>query len=585
MKRAFISALLLVTLLLQCSALVSCGLSGPYTVTFDCNGGSPVPEAVVVNKGERLECPPEPERKGYEFVGWYYKDRVWDFEKDVVKRNMALSARWRQYGHGDNPNLIEKDWEGAEFTVLTREDGIESKAFNIVDVTFGDADSLSDPVSKAVYERNETIKSVYNAKVVRKAVSDSNYDAALADVQANGCEYSAYMVSVAEALPLALSGNILDFNSEVSYINLKEEWWDTAAIESIAVNNRAYYALGDINVVDDYATYCVFYNRWLANKGGVPYLYDEVKNGNWTIDNMKKWATAFAADANGDGEWYGLIYEDDFASALLQAGGESPFKMEKNGRLSSRIESEGLKNAIGIIRDGFMLDCAENDAWALNVSRERLDENEARGYFAANRTLFYVSYCGNNARLCREMAADLGMLPLPKLSEGQAEYGSAIRYADATCYVVPYSVADSEFSGFMLEALCYYSSHEYSYNSGLNYVDANRDTAFFHKIDHGFNEIGYFEDNTMKAGLYAKLMQMRGANDDDRKEMLDIIFRNRVFDIACMGDVGGINALLARSASSNAPEDEWWALMETYSEEIERAVADCQDKLLRGGIG
>ena len=39
----------------------------------------------------------EPEiidRIGYSFDGWYYKDKKWDFSKDVASENITLIAKW-----------------------------------------------------------------------------------------------------------------------------------------------------------------------------------------------------------------------------------------------------------------------------------------------------------------------------------------------------------------------------------------------------------------------------------------------------------------------------------------------------------
>ena len=91
--------------------------------------------------------------------------------------------------------------------------------------------------------------------------------------------------------------------------------------------------------------------------------------------------------------------------------------------------------------------------------------------------------------------------------------------------------------------------------------------------------IAYRGENTLKNGLYEKLMQMHGASDCDREAMLDIIFSNRTFDIAFMGDVGGINALLVQSASSSAPEHA--DLLAEHATEIELIVDRYQTALLK----
>ncbi|GAB0169933.1 hypothetical protein LSPCS325_33700 [Lysinibacillus sp. CTST325] len=65
-------------------------------VKFDVNGGSLVPTQPVVY-GELVTAPDAPVKEGYTFEGWY-KDKeltkVWDFDKDVVKRDITLYAKW-----------------------------------------------------------------------------------------------------------------------------------------------------------------------------------------------------------------------------------------------------------------------------------------------------------------------------------------------------------------------------------------------------------------------------------------------------------------------------------------------------------
>ncbi|MFE3577528.1 InlB B-repeat-containing protein [Lysinibacillus sp. NPDC059133] len=65
-------------------------------VTFDSNGGSEVPFKTVIS-GELVEVPSVPVKEGYTFGGWY-KDKelieVWDFDHDVVKKDITLFAKW-----------------------------------------------------------------------------------------------------------------------------------------------------------------------------------------------------------------------------------------------------------------------------------------------------------------------------------------------------------------------------------------------------------------------------------------------------------------------------------------------------------
>ena len=96
---------LLLTMVLGLSIVLSCK-NGPgsnsvstaqYTVTFDTQGGSPVPSSKV-NHGKTVQKPaPNPVRTSYIFDGWY-KERAyttpWNFTKDVVTTNITLFAKW-----------------------------------------------------------------------------------------------------------------------------------------------------------------------------------------------------------------------------------------------------------------------------------------------------------------------------------------------------------------------------------------------------------------------------------------------------------------------------------------------------------
>lgn len=97
--------LLLATILgLACFAL-GCGSDAPeegtkssYSVVFNSDGGTTIENQTVKN-GEKVIKPIDPiktDSKGeYEFIGWFYGETEWDFEKDVVKKDLVLVAKWQ----------------------------------------------------------------------------------------------------------------------------------------------------------------------------------------------------------------------------------------------------------------------------------------------------------------------------------------------------------------------------------------------------------------------------------------------------------------------------------------------------------
>lgn len=73
-------------------------LDSACLVRFESNGGTQI-DAQAVVFGEKVTRPPDPEREGMRFAGWYtdiFLTEAWDFDTDTVQGNMRLYAKWEQ---------------------------------------------------------------------------------------------------------------------------------------------------------------------------------------------------------------------------------------------------------------------------------------------------------------------------------------------------------------------------------------------------------------------------------------------------------------------------------------------------------
>lgn len=96
--RKILSFIALLTIAL---VLVACGKT-TYTVTFESNGGSAVPQAVV-EEGKLLVEPTDPTKDGFSFDGWFKESALtteWVFDTDVVTQNITLYAKWMASDQG-----------------------------------------------------------------------------------------------------------------------------------------------------------------------------------------------------------------------------------------------------------------------------------------------------------------------------------------------------------------------------------------------------------------------------------------------------------------------------------------------------
>ena len=126
-----------------------------YTVTFDSQGGSEVPDQSVA-EGGKVTKPVDPTRNGYGFGGWY-KDpactSAWDFGEDTVTGELKLYAKWTAY----SVELVVKDEKTPDVKVNGLEEIAAAQAGEgeedaKITVTFT-VEAVTDPTDKADIEK------------------------------------------------------------------------------------------------------------------------------------------------------------------------------------------------------------------------------------------------------------------------------------------------------------------------------------------------------------------------------------------------------------------------------------------------
>lgn len=65
-----------------------------YEIIFDSNGGSAVEKQTVLHGG-LITQPQNPTKNEYNFNGWYYNDRLWSFDSNIVDKKITLVAKWK----------------------------------------------------------------------------------------------------------------------------------------------------------------------------------------------------------------------------------------------------------------------------------------------------------------------------------------------------------------------------------------------------------------------------------------------------------------------------------------------------------
>ncbi len=402
------------------------------------------------------------------------------------------------------PDLPDTKWEGYQFRVLTKGDtNVHWKSKDIAAT-----EENGDVINDAVYKRNMKIYDRFGVEMVDIPSPNGTWDLTAPlrkSVMAASDDYDMVASGFNDAVKnLSTEGMLMELHN-VPYMDLSKPWYDQNANEQLSIDGKLFATAGDMILMDNEATLCVLFNKKLAEDYALEGFYEMVKNGKWTIDKMTEFSKLTAKDLDGDGtmgekDQWGNIGEPLNTYALMVACDAIAVKKNKDDVPVFDVQNEhfydAFTKAVNLNRDDKVTMFCDNfkaaDVWADIIDPA----------FTEGRVLFNTAGLVR-VTVFRAMETDFGILPLPKYDESQKEYNSMISMGCANSIAIP-TTANAERSGAIIEAL-----------SAESYY-------------------------TLKPAYYDIVLKTKNARDDASSEMLDIIFENRIFDIAYMYDWGGI---------------------------------------------
>lgn len=66
---------------------------------------------VKVKENETVSKPVDPVKEGYEFIGWFKNNVLWDFDNNIVNSDIQLTAKWEKVSQGLMYELIEDGYK------------------------------------------------------------------------------------------------------------------------------------------------------------------------------------------------------------------------------------------------------------------------------------------------------------------------------------------------------------------------------------------------------------------------------------------------------------------------------------------
>ena len=189
-----------------------------HTVTFDSQGGSAVPQAIVTHGG-KLSAPANPTRSGYDFGGWYKESActtAWNFNTDTVTGNITLYAKWTAkptsgggggtYTPPTYPPTVEKPNEGGTVTISPSRPSAGDKVtvrpkpdngYEVDKITVTDRNGKPVTVTKnpdgtyTFTQPNGTVKVEVSYKTTETKPADISWSNSYQDISENSWYYDA----------------------------------------------------------------------------------------------------------------------------------------------------------------------------------------------------------------------------------------------------------------------------------------------------------------------------------------------------------------------------------------------------------
>ena len=382
---------------------------------------------------------------------------------------------------------------------------------------FESSDTPTTTVEQAIYERNEWLREYYglnikNTEYLGYGTTNGNgngFQKIYTDYMSGTSTYDAAMIGTGDVANLAQSGMLWDLSS-LPYINLSKEYWDQKANEDLSIAGRMFYTTGDISVVDNIYTHALLFNKDLVTSYGLENPYDLVKSNNWTLEKLGELVKKVGQDLDSNGvynehDMYGLMIWNDPMVAMLAGAGESVAAVNDSGEIELTLYNERVVNLYDTL-DNIVFDQQHvynyqyDNATGKGTNIGTWDTNRF-AVFNENRTVFNFGAL-SLVESHRDSEVNFGILPYPKYSASQEDYGHLVSGFHTQFFCIPLT-ASPERSSAVAELLAYY---------GKQYLTP----AYYEKT------------------LYGKYIR-----DVESSEMLDIIFASHVFDVGIYYDIGG----------------------------------------------
>ena len=346
------------------------------------------------------------------------------------------------------------DFKGAEIHFLSR--GREW-CKDVIDV----ADMNGEVINDAVYSRNAAVEDRLNVKIIDHKDDGDDYSIVnlmKVQVPAGASDYDVVCTATYTLLRGAAEGHFQNF-LEMEYIDLSRPYWSQGINEAVTIGSGQYLATGAICLSYYRFIFATFFNKDMFDEYNVPYLYDVVEQGKWTLDYQNEITTGFYSDLNGnnvadENDRFGFVINhnrigvDTYWSSLelpILAKDDDGFFVFAPNKERMVVAVEKLNNLVW-----------DNEStWRVTSRGSDEEQYDLIDFFVEDRAaMVSLRLIEVETDSIRDMQSQYGIVPVPKLDEAQAGYHSHIHdNTDGFCVPLTTTGDELDMVGAVLEAM------------------------------------------------------------------------------------------------------------------------------------
>lgn len=376
-------------------------------------------------------------------------------------------------------------------------------------------------IADAMFNRNAAVENRFNCEI--EITYSSDYSAVKAwatkSVMSGADEFDLFASHTTTSSDLVLKNLLLNWY-DIPNVDFTKPWWSSCCADELTYDGKCVIAISDFNYSAIATSYCIIFNKDLANAYDLGNLYNVVLDGKWTLDYFNNLVKDIYTDLDGsgdrsDGDFYGFAQTGAYQccdSAWLWAFDNPIIAKNAEGVPEIAVKTDKINNIVSSLYD-FL-----NNANGVHY-RTKASDPQGLDLLLNKQAIFATSTISMpTTEKLRSFEDEYGMLPFPKWDESQQRYQTTAS-GEHTCLGVPKTVRDTEFVGTVIEALSAESYKQvipslYEIALKTRYLRDNESKEVLDLlIDGRVYDFGYIYDNFQGFGfMLGALMQSRTAN-------------------------------------------------------------------------